>query len=125
LEALATALLNLRQKHAQYLKLLKYDRALGKTKGLTFTKAVPDACIPGVLDATGLAANTPHHTYVDDDVYVEIFDIDRIEQAAAASIKAIFVLLGHSELERRQDPIFFDKLMEMMIRSRRPFQSAT
>jgi hypothetical protein len=45
---------------------------------------------------------------VDDDVYVEIFDINRIEQAAAASIEAIFILLGHSQLERRQDPISFD-----------------
>jgi hypothetical protein len=118
LEQLATALFqdtSLRQKHAKYLKLLHYDRASGKTKHLTFTRAVPDACNPGVIDAAGLLEDTPHHTYVDDDVYVEIFDINRVEQAATASIEAIFILLGHSELERRQDPISFDKLMETMI----------
>ena len=38
-----------------------------------------------------------------------------MEQAVAASIKAIFILLGDSDIEHRQDPISFDKLEGMVI----------
>ena len=52
---------------------------------------------------------------MDDDLYSDIFDIERIEQAVAASIKAIFVLLGKSDLLSRQDPISFDKMVDTMV----------
>ena len=46
---------------------------------------------------------------------MEWYDPHRIEHAAAASIEAIFVLLGPSALDKRQDPISFDKLEDMVI----------
>jgi hypothetical protein len=52
---------------------------------------------------------------VDDGIYVKFFDVIRIENAAAASIEAIFILLGPSTRNCRQDPISFDKLEEMVI----------
>jgi len=53
--------------------------------------------------------------YIDNDIYVDIFTIDDFEQCVAASIEAIYILLGPSDLQRRQDPFSFDKLTDMTI----------
>ena len=52
---------------------------------------------------------------MDDDIYGKVFDVVHIEQAVAASIEAIFVLLGESDLLARQDPISFEKIEDMMV----------
>ena len=52
---------------------------------------------------------------MDDDLYSDVFDIERIEQAIAASIEDIFVLLGESDLLSRQDPISFDKMEDTTV----------
>jgi hypothetical protein len=118
LEKLATSLFSddsLRDKHWKYLNRLKWDRSLGKTSAAQFAKAVRDPNIPPPCTSLGSLAPTPHHIYVNDGIYVGWFDVIRIERAAAASIEAIFILLGPSALDRRQDPISFDKLEEMVI----------
>ena len=105
---------SLRQKHRKYLDKLRWQKTLGNKKA----KFVPAKCCTqnkGVLDDNGNPVNTPHEFYVDDDLYSEIFDIERIEQAVAASIEAIFVLLGESDLLSRQDPISFDKMEETIV----------
>ena len=53
---------------------------------------------------------TPHGIYVDDDIYLDVADPRRFEQAIAASIEAIFILLGESNTALRQDPISWEKL---------------
>ena len=60
----------------------------------------------------------PHIIFVDDDVYVEIFNKLRIFQTVAAGTEALFLLLGESNLTKRQDPILWDKLLKMMIHYR-------
>jgi hypothetical protein len=118
LEKLATSLFHddsLRDKHRKYLDRLKWDRSLGKTSAAHFAKAVRDPNIPPPRTSWGALAPTPHHVYVDDGIYVDWFDVIRIKRAATASIEAIFILLGPSALDRRQDPITFNKLEEMVI----------
>ena len=118
LEQLATALFDdetLCMKHRKYLDRLHWDRSLGKTHGTAFTRAIRDPNLPSPRTSIGALAPTPHSVYVDDGIYIEFFDIARIERAAAASIEAIFILLGPSALDLRQDPISFDKLEEMTI----------
>jgi hypothetical protein len=88
---------------------------LGKAQVDRFANAVRDPNIPPPRTSLGSLAPTPHHFYVDDGIYVDWFDINRIERSAAASIEAVFILLGPSALDRRQDPISFDKLEEMVI----------
>lgn len=104
----------LRAKHRKYLDRLRWQPSLGSPKAV-FTPAKADSLNRGVLDADGNDVNTPHAMYVDDDCYAEIFNRERVEQAVAASIEAIFILLGESDLEKRQDPISFDKMEETMI----------
>lgn len=48
-------------------------------------------------------------------MYAEVFDSERIEQAIAAGIEAVFIVLGEPDIKRRQDPISWDKLFEMTI----------
>ena len=54
---------------------------------------------------------------MDDSVYAKVFEQDkaRIEQTIAAGIEAIFILLGQSDLSKRQDPISFEKMTDMVI----------
>ena len=118
LELLAERLFHddsLRAKHRQYLDQLVFDQSLGRPQKIPFTRAIKDAFNTGVLQEDSTPASTPHHYYVDDGVYSEILDRQRIEQALAASIEAIFILLGESDLFRRQDPVSFDKCVEMII----------
>lgn len=102
------------KKHRKHIDKLRWRQDLGSKKA-QFTRARACALNPGVLDTNGKPASTPHAFFVDDDIYSEVFDVDRIEQAVAASIEAIFVLLGESDLLARQDPISFDKMEDMMV----------
>ena len=105
---------SLRAKHRQYLDRITFAPDL--RNGVP--NAVPaKACSQrrGVLDEHGNPLPTPHRLFVDDDIYADRFDVARVEQAIAASIEAIFILLGVSELDKRQDPISFDKLEEMLV----------
>ncbi|EJK75241.1 hypothetical protein THAOC_03043, partial [Thalassiosira oceanica] len=62
--------------------------------------------------------------FVDDDIYADIFDpnapepTERIEQAVASGIEAIFILLGASDLSLRQDPLSWDKLQDFIVNFR-------
>lgn len=102
------------KKHYKYIDKLRWRQDLGSKKA-RFARARACALNPGVLDTNGRPANTSHAFFVDDDIYSKVFDVDRIEQAVAASIEAIFVLLGESDLLARQDPISFDKMEDMMV----------
>ncbi len=46
---------------------------------------------------------------------MDIFDLYCIRQAVAASIEAIYILLGEPDLHKRQDPISFNKLEDMPV----------
>mmetsp|Transcript_16875 Transcript_16875/g.38682 ORF Transcript_16875/g.38682 Transcript_16875/m.38682 type:complete len:650 (+) Transcript_16875:2568-4517(+) len=100
LEQLAEGLFadqSLRQKHRKYLDMLTWEPSLGHAKR-PFTPAKRDTKNTGVQDSAGADAPTPHDMYVDDDVYADIYQQDhaRLEQAIAAGIEAIFIILGRS-----------------------------
>ncbi|KAL7451837.1 hypothetical protein ACHAWC_006017 [Mediolabrus comicus] len=106
---------SLRQKHRKYLDQLQWDVSLDSARGKKFTPAFRDSQNQGVFDEDGRPIDTPHALFVDDDIYAEVYCRVRVEQAIAASIEAIFILLGESDLTRRVDPISWDKLVEMVI----------
>ena len=104
------------EKHRKYLDQLNWSKKLGK--GTNFVPAHANDVHKGVMGEDGMPVNTPHHFFVDDDVYAEVYDVGRIEQTIAAGIEALFLLLGESDLAKRQDPVSWDKLIEMMIHFR-------
>lgn len=103
-------------KHRDKLDQLVWSKQLGKSK--TFVNAHPSATHKGVLDAEGKPVNTPHSMFVDDDLYADVFDVDRMERAIAAGVESIYILLGVSNLVVRQDPISWDKFLDMIIHYR-------
>ena len=103
-------------KHRKYLDKLQWEKSLSKCKQ-PFVTAKSCSQRTGVLDASGNPLPTPQRLFVDDSVYAEIYEDDkiRIEQTVAAGIESIFILLGVSDLAKRQDPISFDKMEAMML----------
>ena len=119
IEQLATSLFSdnsLRDKHRKYLDMLSWDPLLGRNRR-GFTPAKADNINRGVRSASGRDSNTPHDLFVDDDVYADVYNIDRIrlEQAIASGIEAVLTVLGASDLQERQDPVAWDKLVEMVV----------
>jgi hypothetical protein len=106
----------LRTKHRKYLDLLNWDKALGHLK---LPPVVAKACAfrKGVLDPAGKPKPTPQRSFVDDLIYADVYETtrSRMEQAVAAGIEAIFILLGRSDLAKRQDPVAWDKMVDQMV----------
>ena len=88
---------------------------LGLGSGTRFVRAHETELYKGVIGVNGVPEDTPHNMFVDDDVYADVFDKSRIERAVAAGIEAVFIVLGKPDISRRQDPISWDKLFEMII----------
>ena len=102
-------------KHRARLDKLTWGRKLGKIPSKELVPAHKTETHQGVLMESGEPANTPHHMFVDDDIYTEVFCKARVEQAIASSIEAVFIILGQSDTKLRQDPVSWDKLEEMTI----------
>ena len=119
LEVLAESLFDddsLRMKHRKYLDKLLWGKDLATDPATqAFVQAVRDSKNGGVFDADGRPVNTPHAVFVDDGIYADVFDMVRIERALAASIESIFILLGDSDLLRRQDAVSFDKMCALPV----------
>mmetsp|Transcript_26612 Transcript_26612/g.63119 ORF Transcript_26612/g.63119 Transcript_26612/m.63119 type:complete len:312 (-) Transcript_26612:1449-2384(-) len=91
----------LRAKHRKYLDRIKFGQSLTrKPKHVVVAKACSQR--QGILDGDGKQRPTPHRLFVDDGIYAEVFKRRRIEQAIAASIEAIFIVLGRSGTPPRQ-----------------------
>lgn len=106
---------SLRHKHRKYLDKLQWDVSLDSVREKKFAPAYRDSQNRGVLDEDGIPVDTPHALFVDDDIYAEVYCRIRVEQAIAASIEAMFILLGESDLTCRVDPVSWDKLVDMVI----------
>ena len=107
-EQLATSLFaddSLVSKHRIYLDQLQWSKKLGKIKPNEIIPAQTCSKYKGVLDIQGKPEMTPHHLFVDDDIYAEVFDVKRVERCAAAGIESLFILLGKSAVNVRQDPV--------------------
>lgn len=94
---------SLRSKHRQYLDRITFAPDL-RHHVPAAVPAKPCSQRKGVRDEQGRPLPTPHRLFVDDDIYADRFDVDRMEQAIAASIEAIFILLGVSGKHARVPP---------------------
>ena len=99
-------------KHHTTLNKITWCRSVHGHHHPHFTSAVANAPNLGVLCPNGTPQPTPHGVYVDDDIYLNVADQAHFEQATAASIEAVFILLGKPNLTHHQDPVSQDKLLD-------------
>ena len=81
------------------------EEILGQQK-VKFVQAKACTGRKGVLDDAGQPVPTHQSLCVDNSVYTGVYehDRDRKKQTIVAGIEAIFILLGRSNLSKRQDP---------------------
>jgi hypothetical protein len=63
------------KKHRAVLDKIKWCRSMHGQQKLHFTQAFKDALNPGITDASGIPAPTPHGVYIDDDIYLDVTDL--------------------------------------------------
>jgi len=85
--------IHLLTKHSHYLDRLQWCCSLTGHHGNNLSVAVVDSINTGILVAQGLPVRTPHHVFLDHDIYLDVFDTVHVEQAISTSIEAIFILL--------------------------------
>ena len=93
--------------------LSKYKHIIDKVKfsdepnsETVFVQAVKDAIHKGIIDLK----RTKYNMFVDDSLFAQIREI--IKHAMAASIEALYTVLGFPEVQKRQDPLSLDKYFE-------------
>ena len=68
----------------------------------------------GIMDDAWNWMDLPAHTYVDNSLMLAL-DIDHIKMVLAATIEAIFVVMGKPDVAVRQCPLAMDKWLELVI----------
>ena len=88
-------------KHRDHLDKLRWSKHLRKAKPDKITPTASSTNHKGVRDEHREPVNTYHNLFVNDDIIVEVYQMDRI---------AFFILLGDSNILVQQDTIPWDKL---------------
>ena len=95
------------KKHWDIIKLMKFSKR--SPPSTTYVQAVPDAINQGVKDHQG-NSRTTYSIFVDDSLYAEVHKYMLV--AIAASIEALFLLLGFPQDHLRQNSLSLDKFYE-------------
>ncbi len=66
------------------------------------------------MDDAGNRMDLPTHIYVDDALMLAL-DVDHMNMVLAATIKAIFMVMGKLDVTVRKCPLAMDKLLELVI----------
>jgi hypothetical protein len=69
---------------------------------------------PGIMDDAGNRIDLPARIYVDDALMLA-FDADHMKMVLAATIEAIFIVMGEMDVAVRQCPLAMDKWLELVI----------
>ena len=110
-EQLAKALFDdtsLVEKHRELLDTVRFDEQA--PTGTRFAQAWPCSKNQGAIDKNNVVSNTPIHTFVDDALMADIRR--RITYAMAASIEALYVILGDPDESIRRNALSLDKFFE-------------
>ena len=93
--------------------LHKYERIINKvqfseepTVDTVFVQAIHDSTHKGVQNLH----KTSYNMFVDDNLFAQIKE--NMKHAMAASIEALYIILGFPETDKRQDPLSLDKYYE-------------
>lgn len=102
--------LELVRKHNAYLQMIKWD----ETQYGECVKAARCPICPGVLDENGEETKEPSRFYVDDALLAAIRR-RQMEIALAATIEAIFLVMGRPDTTRRRCPLSLEKWQQLVV----------
>ncbi len=96
---------NLVIRHKKFIDLLKWEEI---DPSAQLTPAFSCAINCGIIDDAGNRIDLPTRIYVDDALMLAV-DVDHMKMVLAATIKAIFVVMGKPNVAVRQCPLTMDK----------------
>jgi hypothetical protein len=100
------------EKHAEYLNMIQWQEDQPSPSELV--RAIRCEMNPGVLDESGRPAAPETNIYVDD-ALLACAGRPKMERALAATIEAIFTVMGPPKTEVRQNPLAMDKWLELVV----------
>ncbi len=98
-------------KHKTFIDMLKLEEIDPSAK---LTPAFSCTINHGMMDDAGNQMDLPACIYVDDALMLDL-DIGHMNMVLAATIEAIFVVMGKPDVMIRQCPLAMDKWMELVI----------
>ncbi len=98
-------------KHKKFINMLKWEEIDPSAK---LTPAFSCTINRGIMDDAGNRIDLPARIYVDDALMVAI-DADHMKMVLAATIKAIFNVMGEPDVAVRQCPLVMDKWLKLVI----------
>jgi hypothetical protein len=100
---------NLVIRHKKFINMLKWEEFDPSAK---LTPAFSCTTNHSNIDDTGNRIDLPTRIYVDDALMLAL-DVDHMKMFLAATIKAIFVVMGVPNVTVRQCPLAMDKWLEL------------
>jgi hypothetical protein len=99
-------------RHKKFIDMLKWEE-IDPSAELTPAFSCTINC-GTIMDDVGNRIDLPARIYVDDALMLAL-DVDHMEMVLAATIKAIFVIMGEPDVVVRQCPLAMDKCLELVI----------
>jgi hypothetical protein len=97
--------------HKIFIDILKWEEIDPSAK---LTPAFSCTINRGIIDDAGNWIDLPARIYVNDALMLAL-DVDHIKMVLAATIKAIFVVMGEPDVVVRQCPLAMDKWLKLVI----------
>jgi hypothetical protein len=98
-------------KHTTFINMLKWEEIDPSTE---LTPAFLCTINRGIMDDAGNRMDLPACIYVDDALMLAL-NVDHMKMVLAATIEAIFVVMGEMDVTVRQCPLAMDKWLELVI----------
>jgi hypothetical protein len=102
---------NLVVRHKKFIDMLKYEEIDPLAK---LTPAFSCTINRGIMDDTGNRIDLPARIYVDNALMFAL-DADHMKMVLAATVEAIFIVMGKPDVAVRQCPLAMDKWLELVI----------
>jgi hypothetical protein len=98
-------------RHKKFIDMLKWEE-IDPSGKLTPTFSITINC--GIMDDAGNRIDLPARIYVDNALMLAL-NADHMKMVLAATIKAIFIVMGDPDVAVRQCPLAMDKWLELVI----------
>ncbi len=98
-------------RHKKFINMLKWEEIDLSAK---LTPAFSCTINRGIMDDAGKRRDLPARIYVDDALMLAL-DADHMKIVLAATIEAIFIVMGEPDVKVRQCPLAMDKWLELVI----------